>query len=211
MCRIKIELPDEKIRQEALLVGDLAWHLPASQANPMPLFGPGHFPREPNQTSLSEFEWVLSTLPSAINRTLGKAFFVECHSRRTNKALGTDLVCRERNTRHRKTLGKRGFVEWQALGKMWHSIRVVKSRLLLTAINFPECQTLTLGNYLLFVDCNLANPRQKYTLRSVFPQHSIKNICFFFFFLYQTLCDVFSAVYRHTYSILHNYQSVCYN
>jgi hypothetical protein len=40
--------------------------------------------------------------------------FVECHTR-WSKTLGTDLIFLGQNTRHGKTLGKRGFAECQAL------------------------------------------------------------------------------------------------
>jgi hypothetical protein len=52
---------------------------------------------------------------------LRKACFAECHSRR-NKTLDTDLICRGHNTRHRKTLGKGGFAECQALVETRRSI-----------------------------------------------------------------------------------------
>jgi hypothetical protein len=39
-----------------------------------------------------------------------KHAFVECHSWR-NKTLDTNLICRGKNTRHKKTLDKGGFTE----------------------------------------------------------------------------------------------------
>jgi hypothetical protein len=65
---------------------------------------------------------VLLALPSVIYRALGKACFAECYSRRNN-TLGTDLICRGQNTRHRKTLGKVCFAECQALGEKRRSAK----------------------------------------------------------------------------------------
>jgi hypothetical protein len=55
-------------------------------------------------------------------RALDKVFFAECHPRRT-KTLGTDLVDRGRNTRHKKTLDKEDFAECHALGEIRRSIK----------------------------------------------------------------------------------------
>lgn len=55
-------------------------------------------------------------LPSVLLFVEDKISFIENHSRRT-KTLGTDLICREQNTRHKSTLGKVGFAECQTLGE----------------------------------------------------------------------------------------------
>jgi hypothetical protein len=49
-------------------------------------------------------------LPSAFCWALGKGCFVESRTRQS-PALGNELVYREQDTRHRKTLGKDYFAE----------------------------------------------------------------------------------------------------
>jgi hypothetical protein len=53
---------------------------------------------------------------SAFCRALGKGCFAESHIRQ-NPAFGKELVYRVQHTRHRKTLDKDLFAEWQTLGK----------------------------------------------------------------------------------------------
>jgi hypothetical protein len=89
---------------------------------------------------------VLGVLSSVFYRTLGKAFFVECHSRRT-KALGTDLVWRGRNTRLERPLTKEALPSANLSSKCDARQRAVRSHLLLTTVNFTEC--------------HLESPRQK--------------------------------------------------
>jgi hypothetical protein len=65
---------------------------------------------------------VLRALPSVFCRALGKAFFVECHTRQS-PTLGNDHVYREQDSRHKKTLGKDNFVECQTLGEEQRSAK----------------------------------------------------------------------------------------
>jgi hypothetical protein len=89
---------------------------------------------------------VPDALPSAFYRALDKDDFAESHTRQS-PALSKELVYRVRDTRHRETLGKYFFAEWQTLGKDGARQRAVSGRLQLTAVSpstrqsrfFAEC------------------------------------------------------------------------
>jgi hypothetical protein len=73
-------------------------------------------------------------LPSAFYQALGKDDFAERRTRQS-PALSEELVYRVWDTRHRETLGKYFFAEWQTLGKDGARQRAVSGRLQLTAVS----------------------------------------------------------------------------
>jgi hypothetical protein len=77
---------------------------------------------------------VPGALPSAFYRALGKEVFAESRTRQS-PALDKELVYRVRDTRHRDTLGKNVFAEWQTLGKDDARQRAVSGHLKLTAVS----------------------------------------------------------------------------
>jgi hypothetical protein len=70
---------------------------------------------------------VPASLPSAFSRALGKAAFAESRTRQS-PALGNKMVYQVQDTRHRKTLDKDTFAEWQTLGKSGSRQRAVSDR-----------------------------------------------------------------------------------
>jgi hypothetical protein len=68
------------------------------------------------------------------SQELDKEAFAESRTRQS-PALGNELVYRVQNTRHRNTLGKDMFAEWQRLGKGGPRQRAVSDRLKLTAVS----------------------------------------------------------------------------
>jgi hypothetical protein len=85
---------------------------------------------------------VPGALPSAFSRALGKEAFAESHTRQS-PALDNELVYRVQDTRHRNTLDKDRFAEWQTLGKGGARQRDVSDRLKLTVVTL--CQGPALG------------------------------------------------------------------
>jgi hypothetical protein len=77
--------------------------------------------------------------------TTGIRAFAECFFSSTQQslALGNELVYRVQDTRHRKTLDKDMFAEWQTLGKGGARQRAINGRLKLTAISL--CRGLRAG------------------------------------------------------------------
>jgi hypothetical protein len=69
----------------------------------------------------------LFTPPSRCSQALGKGCFAESRTRQS-PALGNEVVYRVQDTRHRKTLGKDNFTEWQTLGKGGSRQRAVSGR-----------------------------------------------------------------------------------
>jgi hypothetical protein len=131
---------------------------------------------------------VPASLPSAFCRALGKGCFAESHTRQS-PALGNELVYRVQDSRHRKTLGKDNFAEWQALSKGGSQQRAVSGRSKANGrqhlpraegrhsakwFSLPSAKYLALGKEL-FTECLL------WTLG--------KAYFYFFNFVHQTFCD----------------------
>jgi hypothetical protein len=122
-------------------------------------------------------------LPSA--NLFAEYFFLGTRQR---PALGNQLVYRVQDTRHRNTLSKDIFAEWQTLGKGGARQRAVRGRLKLTVVSLcrgpalgkeaflPSAKYLALGKDL-FTECLL------WTLG--------KAYFYFFNFGNQTFCGMF--------------------
>jgi hypothetical protein len=93
--------------------------------------------------NLSLFQ-VLTSLSGAFYQTLSKTSFIECHSRRKTTLAQTLFAKSQTLGIHRRSTKKSlPNVKHSAKCNPWK--RVVISRLHLTAVNYAECQVLTLG------------------------------------------------------------------
>jgi hypothetical protein len=133
---------------------------------------------------------VLTSLPSAFYRALSKEAFAESRTRQS-PALGNELVYWVQDTRHRNTLGKDMFAEWQTLDKGGARQKAVSGRLKLTAASLcrgPRTDTRQRG---FFVECQIFGTRQRplYRVSSLDTRQSI--FLFFFNFGNQIFCGMF--------------------
>jgi hypothetical protein len=103
---------------------------------------------------------VSDALPCAFHRTLGKEAFAKSRTRQS-PALGKELVYRVRDTRHRDTLGKDVFAEWQTLDKGGVRQRPVSGRLKLTAINLCRGPKAGTRQREFFAECQISGTRQR--------------------------------------------------
>jgi hypothetical protein len=132
---------------------------------------------------------VPAALPSAFYRALGKEDFVE-RCTRQSPALGTELVYRVQDTRHRETLGKDCFVERQTLGKDGARQRAVNGRLQLTAVSLCRGPKVGTRESRFFAEYQIYGTRQRGSLPSAFCGHSAKHFLIFYF-VHQTFCGIF--------------------
>jgi hypothetical protein len=118
--------------------------------------------------------------------------FAECFlsGTRQSPALGTELVYRVQDTRHRETLGKDCFVERQTLGKDGARQRAVNGRLQLTAVSLCRGSKVGTRQSRFFAEYQIYGTRQRGSLPSAFCGHSAKHFLIFYF-VHQTFCGIF--------------------
>jgi hypothetical protein len=117
---------------------------------------------------------VPASLPSAFSRALGKDVFAESRTRQS-PALGKELVYRVPDTRHRETLGKYFFAEWQTLSKDGARQRAVSGRLQLTVVSLCRGPKAGTRQSRFFAECQISGTRQRRSLPSVFCGQSTKH------------------------------------
>jgi hypothetical protein len=121
---------------------------------------------------------VPASLSSAFSRAVGKAAFAESRTRQS-PALGNELVYRVQDTRHRKTLGKDSFAEWQTLIKGGSQQRVISGQSKADGrqpLPRAEVDTRQRG---FFVECQISGTRQR-PLYRVSSLDTRQNIFLFF-------------------------------
>jgi hypothetical protein len=143
---------------------------------------------------------VPTSLPSAFSRTLDKEVFAESRTQQS-PALGNELVYRVQDTRHRNTLVKHMFAEWQTLGKGGARQRAVSGRLKLTAVSLCRGSRADTRQRGFFAECQISGTRQR-PLYRVSSLDTRQSIFLFFKFWQQNFLWYIPTLCRPTCNIL---------
>jgi hypothetical protein len=153
---------------------------------------------------------VPDALPGAFYRALGKEAFAESRTRQS-PTLGKELVYQGRDTRHRETLGKYFFAEWQTLDKDGARQRALSGRLQLTVVSLCRGPKGDTRQSRFFAECQISGTRQRRSFYRVSSLDTRQSIFLFFYFGNQTFCGMFLHYVDLHVLFWDNYNSVFYS